>query len=541
LVLPPRGSYGSAVAFHIADLFESVAPRVADRAAIVWGDTTMTYGELDRRANNFAHYLIAQGTAPNEAVGLLMHNEPDYLVLLLGCYKARAVPINLDPYAHLDELVHVVQITNAALVVHAPSETHIAADLARTVPGVSYKSSTEVLADAHIDQSRRPPVAERSGDDHYILFTGGSTGIPWGVVWRHEDVFFAALGGGNWSGPSVTTPDQVADNILRSCTHVFLCSPLRHASAQWVALSALLSGATLVLSRQRGFDAETVLDEIDQHSVTLLSIIGDAFARPLIDQLRASQGRWDLSTVNGVFSGGAVLSKCVGAALLEFMPTAVIVDSYGSTETGGQGRWVTAAGADTVQEGSEPPRFVMDPSTAVLNQNLEAIAPGSGRIGRIARSGRVPIGFLTPGHITPDVLFERDGVRWVLSHDLGRVAESGAIEFLGRENASLKSGGRLVHAEEVEVAVSGHESVYDVVVTGTPDEVLGQRVTAIVQRKEGESLSDDELSVHCRELLANYKIPRTIIWVDKVERNHLGKLDRTWAKQLVGAPLHSQS
>ncbi|MFV1992169.1 MAG: AMP-binding protein, partial [Acidimicrobiales bacterium] len=505
------------------------------------GDVAITYSELDSRANAFAHHLMSIGVKPGDSVALLMHNEPDYLVMLMGCFKTRAVPINLDVSAHIDELVYVLTLTSVGHIFYASTEAATADELARLVPNLLTTANDELLTKTLLEESCERDFEPRSGRDHYILFTGGSTGRPVGVVWRQEDAFFAALGAGNWSGPPVDRPEQVAGNVLRANTHVFICSPLRHASAQWVALAALLSGATVVLSQSRGFDAETVLDEIDQHAVTLLSMIGDAFARPLLSELDAHPQRWDLSTLNGIFSGGAVLSKSVSAQLLAHMPTAVIVDSYGSTETGGQGRWVTAAGTPVDDEKLAPPRFVVDQSSAVIDEDLKPVEADSGQIGRIARSGHVPVKFLADDETKLSCIFEREGERWVVTHDLGRVTENGAIELLGRENSSLNSGGKLVQVEEVEAAVANHAAVLDVVVTGTPDEVLGQRITAVVERRDGHQVSDDEIRLHCRSQVAGYKVPRDIIWVDKVERNHLGKLDRGWAKRIVGAPEHLQS
>lgn len=523
--------------FHVADIFESVVTTVGERAAIIRGGTTLSYDQLNAKANAFANYLQSLDIQPGESVGLMMSNEPDYLVMLLGCFKIRAVPINLDNAAHLDEITHVCKVTKLRHLFYSPEDGEL--PKAMSSERVELRPMTESLIATIASGSSNQNFEPRSGSDHYVLFTGGTTGRPSGVIWRHEDAFFAAMGGGNWSGPPVASPEEVATNIVGRTTRVFVCSPLRHASAQWVAFAALFAGATLVLSDSRGFDAELALDEIDRHEVTLLSIVGDGFAKPLLDLLDGTPQRWSLASLNGIFSGGAVLSKRVANSILAHVPTLVIVDSYGSTETGGQGRWVLVAGNDAAE--LQPPRFLMDANTAVLDENREIIPMGSEGTGRIARSGRVPIGFLTSCKRRPSDLFERDGVNWVISHDIGRVTASGSIELLGRDGTALKSGGKLVLPEEVEATLRLHDHVVDAVVAGSPDEVFGDRITAIVQCQPKVKVTEAELDEFCRSHLASYKIPREIIWVEQIKRNHLGKINRAWARDLVGAPPHLQA
>ena len=513
-----------AVGFNLAELFETVARTVPDREAVVHGTRRLTFAELDERAGRLAAVLASAGVGVDDHVGLHLWNGTEYLEGMLAAYKLRAVPVNINYRYVADELRYLFDDADLVAVVHEPSFASLVEEarppalrftLAR---GDAYERALTAV------DSPAPPAAGRSGDDRYILYTGGTTGPPKGVVWRHEDIFFAALGGGG--DPPITSPEELGERAPRGRTRMLPACPFMHGSAHWMALSTLYRGGTIVIDPSPTFRAEDVWQAVADEAVTFLVIVGDAFARPLLEALDGpGRDRWDLTSLTVILSGGAVLSPTVKDELLARLPGCMVVDGFGASETGGQGQMVAVPRATGTN-----PRFRMDAATTVLDDDLRPLAPGSGVVGRLARRGRIPLGYHKDPERTAATFPVVDGVRWSVPGDLAVVEDDGTITVLGRGSVSINTGGEKVHPEEVEAALKGHPSVFDAVVVGIPDPRWGQRVTAVVQlRPEATPPSVDDIAAHVRQSLAGYKVPRSLVVVDEVLRSPSGKADYRWA------------
>ncbi len=520
--------------WNLGDLLESVVDAVPEREAVVSDAVRLTYRALDERANRLAHVLAGRGVGPGDHVGLLVRNGHEYLEAMLAAFKLRAVPINLNTRYTTEELQYLLADAGPALVIHEPDLTEtLHAAVAATAPvrtlalGRPYE---EALADA--DPTR--PVVVRSGDDRYLLYTGGTTGRPKGVVWRHEDLLFAALGGGNAGGEPVESPDEVAEHAQHGRIRCLPASPFTHGTAHWMALSTLLAGGTVVVDIGTTFDARRLWSLAETEAASLLVIVGDAFALPLADALASDPDRWNLSELSTILSGGAVLSGTVRAELLVHLPWTVVVDGYGTSETGGQGRMPVWPG----QAPATLPRFHVDADTVVLDDGGRPAPPGSGLVGRLARRGNVPLGYHADPDASADTFVVIDGERWAIPGDLGRVEADGTVTLLGRGTSSINTGGEKVFPEEVEIALKAHPAVFDAVVVGVPDERFGERVAAVVQVRSQATVGPDELERHCRTHLATFKVPRRLVVVEEVVRRPSGKADLVWAREriLAAAP-----
>lgn len=505
--------------FNLADLFEAVCDVVARRTAVVGAGQRLTFAELDRRSNQLAHDLVARGVGAGDRLALALGDQPAYLEAMLAAFKVRAVAVNVNRHYVVDELRAVLADAEPALVLGEP-ELAGALRAATDAEVVSVGSAYEELLAA---QPPERPTVRRSGDDGFLLYTGGTTGRPKGVLWRHEDLFFAALGGGNLGGGAVERPDEVLRHLAPEPARTAVASPLMHGTAQWAALATLLAGSTVVLAEaaSTGFAADAVLDLVAAERASHLVVVGDAFALPLADALDAQPDRWSLDALVVVASGGAALSDAMALRLLAHLPGAVVVDGFGSSETGGQGRRVISPGA--ADQG--PPRYVMGPETSVLGDDHRPVVAGSGQVGRLARCGHVPLGYRNDPERTERTFPVRGGVRWAITNDLARVEDDGTITVLGRSERVINSGGEKIYPAEVEAAVLRHPDVRDAVVVAVPDARFGEAVGAVVRLRPGAAVSLEALQDHCRPRLARFKLPRQLLVVAEVPRLATGKVD----------------
>jgi len=529
--------------FNLADLFEAIADEVPDRTAVVYSDRRLSYLELEERANRCAHALSALGVGPDAHVGLYLRSCPEFLEAMLGCFKLRAVPINVNDRYVAAEVASVA--ADADLV-------GIVMDDGRPGHGEELRSDDRwvlVTGDAYeralADASSERDFAPRSGDDCYVLYTGGTTGRPKGVVWRHEDIFFTAIGGGNPGGPPLERPEELVAAVLAKPNQrigAFLApddpgpgefialslGPLAHASGQWLALGTLLGAGTFVIYDAPSMDMAHVLELVERERIGMLTLVGDATARPLLDELRSHPRRWDTSPVRLLGSGGSVLSGEVKDGLLAAMPTvAVVLEAIGSSESPSQAVSVTAQGAAP----SRSLTFAPKAETMVVDDGLRPIPAGSGRVGRLATRGRSPIGYYKDPDASARTFVEIDGERWTLPGDMASIDADGTIQLHGRGSLCINTGGEKVYPEEVEAALKAHPAVFDALVVGVPDPKWGERVVAVVQPVVGDAPPAlDELDAHCRASLAGYKVPRALRIVSEVQRNPAGKPDYAWAK-----------
>ncbi len=568
--------------FNLADLFEIVVETVPDRTAVVAGPARRTYAELDSRANRFGNHLLSLGLPTGGHVGILAHNRAEWLEAMLGCFKARMVPINVNYRYVARELRYIVHNADLAALVVEPELTDVVEEAiagsgttgpGTTGPGTTGPGTTRpgttgtgttgsgtasaargrdttersatgrvttpgpvliVLDDDYESAlgraSAATPGQPRSPDDRYILYTGGTTGHPKGVVWRQEDIFFAAMGGGGWGSVPVAHPDELRDRLPKddaSSAVMLVTAPLMHGNAQWATFSAFFMGGTVVLYTGRSYDADAVLRLIGEERVASVALVGDAMARPLARALAAaSPGTYDTSSLVAIGSGGAMLSAPVKAELADALPGVLILDRFGASESGAQG---------AVEHGALGPRFRMGPDTTVLDDDLRPLTPGDGRVGRLARSGRIPLGYhKDPVKTAATFPVDSEGRRWSVPGDLASIEADGTITVLGRGSGSINSGGEKIFPEEVEGAIKSHPDVFDAVVVGVPDERLGERVAAIVQlRKPGEDIQLEDLQAHCRQFVAGYKVPRELLVVERVPLTAAGKPDAAAARTLL--------
>ena len=531
---------------NLASLYEAVAAAVPQRTALVCGGRRLTFEELDERASALAHGLLASGIEPGDHVGLHMLNGPEYVEALLACLKARAVPININ-YRYTDRELEYLY-TNAELTGLVIDEelTPPAARVAANCPKLrlavvvrtgdapdeepSWPSAVNVVEYEAVLEGRpaTPPLAdERSSDDRYIIYTGGTTGMPKGVVWRHEDFYMAALKGGNHYGPPYLTAEELAAAAAASPEgfSYLLTAPLMHGAASYNLFTSLLGGAKIAV--QRRFDPVEALRTVDEEKIGILMVVGDAMARPLADALRAHRSEFDLSSLFVLGSGGAILSRSIQDELKELVsPDLFINNSFGASESGADG---------TIQIGPDGlMRLAPNPRVSVVDTDLKPVQPGSEEIGTIARSGHVPLAYYNDPEKTARTFPVIDGVRWSILGDMAKVEEDGTIVVLGRGSGCINTGGEKVFPEEVEQALKAHPSVMDVLVAGVPDRRFGERVAAVVElRPDAPVPSVTELRDHCREHLAGYKIPALIAFSESIVRSPSGKADYRWAKNVL--------
>jgi acyl-CoA synthetase (AMP-forming)/AMP-acid ligase II len=529
--------------FNLADLLESVADAVPDRTALVCGDRRLTFAQLDERATRLAHHLQSQGVGKGDHVGIYLYNCTEYLEASLAAWKVRAVPININ-YRYVEEELRYL-FDNAdlvALVHHREFAPRIAAVVAevpslRTFVAVEDGSGVDTSALGSADYDAALAAASvardfgpRSGDDLYILYTGGTTGMPKGVMWRQEDLFFAALMGGNPYGATPERPEQVGENAAgRGEMAMLPAAPLMHGAAQWAALIGLFQGGKIVLTAGKSFDADNIWRLVGEEKVNSMAIVGDAMGRPLAEALERSPKAYDTSTLRVIGSGGATYSEGVKAQLRARLPNVVLMDTFGGSEGGNQGQGVASDSPGT----APGPRFRADATTAVLDEDMKPLQPGSGVVGMLARKGRIPLGYYKDAEKTARTFIDVDGERWVVSGDMAAIEADGTITLLGRGSNCINSGGEKVFPEEVEAALRSHPAVFDAIVVGVPDERWGERVTAVVAPRAGESPTLEELDAHCRTKVAGYKVPRGLHLVDAIQRQPSGKPDYRWAKAVA--------
>jgi 3-oxocholest-4-en-26-oate---CoA ligase len=530
------------MAYNIADLFEHAVDLYPDRLAVACGDDEVTYAQLEERANRLAHHLAAHGVGAGSHVGMCTRNRIEAIETMLAVYKLRAALINVNFRYTANEIRYVLDNADVVALVH---ERQFADRIEEALPSAPQVKHVVVIDDGtgngSDDGSRVPYTGldygtalaegdpardfeERSPDDQYLLYTGGTTGQPKGVIWRHEDVW-RTLGG----GINFVTGEPLADEWAQAETGkmtgglVRLClAPLIHGNAQWAALAALFGGDTVVLLPQ--FDADEAWRAIQRRSVNVVVLIGDAMARPMIEAYQA--GEYDASSVYAISSSAALFSQSVKNQYLEALPNTVITDAIGSSETGFMGIGMITKESE---QGVGGPRVKVNSHTIVIDEYDRPIPPGSDQIGRLARGGHIPLGYYKDPEKTARLFVEVDGNRYTVPGDFARHEDDGTITLLGRGNTCVNTGGEKVFPEEVEAALMSHPDVFDVLVVGVPDERLGQRVAALVEPRPGTSPTFDELTAHARKEIAGYKAPRSIWFVDRIQRLATGKADYRWA------------
>ncbi len=533
------------MALNIADLAEHAIDAVPDRAALICGDEQLTYAELEEKANRLAHYLIDQGVKKDDKVGLYCRNRIEIVIAMLGIVKAGAILVNVNFRYVEGELRYLFDNSDMVALVH---ERRYADRVANVLPDTPNVKTVLVVEDGtDLDYQRYGGVefyealaqgspernfGERSRDDIYLLYTGGTTGFPKGVMWRHEDIYRVLLGGTDFAtGEYVKDEYDLSKQAAAGPPMIrFPIPPMIHGATQSATWMALFSGGTVVLAPE--FDADEVWRTINEHKVNLLFFTGDAMARPLLDAL-SKDNDYDLSSLFLLASTAALFSPSIKEKLLELLPNRVITDSIGSSETGFGGTSLVAKG----ETNTGGPRVTIDKWTVVLDEDGNEVKPGSGVRGIIAKRGHVPVGYYKDPEKSAATFKVINGVRYAIPGDYAQVEADGTVTMLGRGSVSINSGGEKIYPEEVEAALKGHPDVFDALVVGIPDERYGQCVAAVVQPREGIRPSLSDLDAFVRSEIAGYKVPRALWYTDEVKRSPAGKPDYRWAKeQTEGRP-----
>jgi acyl-CoA synthetase (AMP-forming)/AMP-acid ligase II len=541
----------TATQFTVPAVAGAVAATIGDRELIIQGERRYTYAEILERSNRLAGYLHSRGLGCHterstlaghevgqDLLGLYAYNGNEFVEALLGSFAARVAPFNVNFRYVKSELQYLLADSGAtALIYHAafaPRLAEILPDLPQLRVLIQIADdSGNALLDGAVDyesiiESSSPtsPVAH-SPDDLYVLYTGGTTGMPKGVLWRQHDIFMTSFGGRNiMTGETVGSTDEIVARVAAGPgTKVLILPPLIHGAAQWSVMTAITTGQTLVFPAVVDhLDAEDVVRTIEREKVMTVTVVGDAMARPLVAAIE--KGIADVSSLAVVANGGALLTPYVKERLIDVLPNAMVVDGVGSSETGGQMSHLSVAGA--VSTGT----FNAGPDTFVAAEDLGSIlAPGHKGMGWLAQRGYVPLGYKGDAAKTASTFPVIDGVRYAVPGDRARHRADGVIELLGRDSVTINSGGEKIFVEEVETAIASHPAVADVVVTGRPSERWGQEVVAVVALADDACVDAGELTAHAGKSLARYKLPKAVIFRPVIERSPSGKADYRWARE----------
>ena len=528
--------------FHLADLFEITAAAVPDRMAIQDGQQSLTFRKLDERTDRLAAVLHDKGVQRGDKVALFLTNTAAYLETFIAAVKLGAVPVNVNYRYTTDELEYLLDNSDSVIVVHdaefLPQMIKMRELRPMLKPGLCVgdaapeelaRAGSAIYEQLMLAASPEKTQYARDEEDYLLLYTGGTTGMPRGVMWPHKAFFFACLGGGGiYLGEApISDPLQQGEMAVKAPDlRIFPIAPLMHGAAIWTALGGLLGGITLVLDPMRdGFNAERIWSRVEADKVNILQIVGDAMAMPLLDGLKANRDRWDLSSIYHFGSGGAVFSTHIKSELNEFLPNATMADGMGSSESG-------IAGMGEPSSGDGLFRLPSGPDQSVLVEDRPAMI---GELGTLARSGHTPIGYYKDTVKSAEVFRKIDGKVWVLTGDQARLDADTKITVFGRGSTCINSGGEKIYPEEVEQTLREHAAVYDAIVVGLPDPRWGEAVSAVVSLRPdtNHEINLDEVRQFCKTRLASYKVPRRISIVAEVKRSPAGKQNYKWARSVL--------
>jgi len=532
--------------FNLADLFENAADHFGDREYLVCEGKRRTFAQMEERANRLAHHLAANGIGPGDHVGIYAYNAVEWVETAWAVFKIRAVWVNINFRYVEEELAYLFDNADLKALVYQREFAPRVRGVLDRLPLLRHSIVIEdgsgadltgldsiLFEDAMASGSPERDFGDRSPDDRYILYTGGTTGMPKGVVWRQEDVFFA-LGGGidPVSNTRIERPEAMVEKGLANPTQATMLpiAPLMHGATQWGVLGGAFVGNRICLVAR--FEPAEVWKLIAAEKVNAMMITGDAMARPLFEALDDPEvAALDLSSWVSLSSTAALFSPSVKDAFLERFPNLILTEAVGASESGSNGYTMIVKG-QTAMKGGPTVKPIMD--TVVLDENLQIVDAGSGVVGKVARRGNIPVEYYKdPVKSAETFVTAADGARYSIPGDFAIVEADGTITLLGRGSVSINSGGEKIYPEEVEAAVKSHPDVYDCTVVGVPDDRWGQRVAVVVQARDNTALDLDSLQEHCRRSIAGYKLPRELHLVDRIVRSPSGKPDYRWAKDVA--------
>ena len=516
--------------WNFADIWERVADHIPNEDCFIHGDRRLTWGDVDRRADGIAQYLIDAGLERQQAVAQYLYNGPEYMESMFAAFKAAYVPVNTNYRYTADELKYLWDNADAGAVVFHGTFS----DLIDTIRGSLPKIKVWLWVDdgsgpcpdwaveyetvANSGTSRVVPAWGRSGDDLNMLYTGGTTGMPKGVMWRQDDLIVVLSGA---LGNPIPDDGEVSDLEFPGPGPKFCpACPQMHGTGNFPGLSAMSLGGSIVTLESRSFDAAELLDAIEREGINLMSMVGDAFGKPILKALDANPDKWDLSSLLGITSSGVMWSEEVKQKLLEYQPNMVLIDAFSSSEALGMGT-STSGGGSTAKTA----RFELGEHCVVIDEDNNILTPGGRPQGRLAVGGRQPLGYYKDEAKTASTFLIIDGKRYSCPGDFAIVEDDGSITLLGRGSVCINTGGEKVFPEEVEEALKTHPSVLDAVAVGVPDEKFGEAVTAVVEPHDGAVVDGGELIAHVKQTLAAYKAPKHVVKIDTIGRAANGKVD----------------
>jgi len=521
--------------WNLAEVWERNADRFPDAIAQIQGDRTFTWAEFDRRADGIAATLLAAGVQHQDKVAHYLYNCIEYLESMFGLYKAGLAPVNTNYRYSDDELAYLWTNSDAVAVIFHGTFAEHCQHMRSRVPNVH----TWIWVDdgsgpcpdwaipyetAAVNATGRTVAPwGRSPDDLYILYTGGTTGMPKGVMWRQDDMFGSLDAPSKQPFPVTPGWDEFDRRVSKPGPRNLPAAPLMHGTGAFNAMWNLVLGGSVVTVEGRHFDVVELLDTIQRERVNSMSIVGDAFAKPILRALDAEPDRWDISSLRVMVSSGVIWAADTKAGLLRHNPRLIMVDSLGSSEAIGMASNTTTA--DSIGSAAETAKFSLGPNTRVLTEDGREVQPGSGERGLVALRGRTPIGYYKDEAKSAATFVVHDGVRWSIPGDWAEVETDGTLKLYGRGSQCINTGGEKVYPEEVEEALKLHPTVADAAVVGVPDDRFGEAITALVEPHAGDAIDEAALIAHVRERLAHYKAPKRVLHIDTVGRAANGKLD----------------
>ena len=539
--------------FNAADIFEGVVDRVPDREAIVHGSTRLTYKELDARSNKAANALKKLGIKKGSHVGIYAFNCVEWLEIMLGAYKLCAIPININYRYVEEELKYLIENADMEAIFYHKQFSKKLQNIKGQLPLLKsficindHSDNENVIEESFdfesliINEDESRLKVQRSGDDQYILYTGGTTGMPKGVVWRMEDVLMT-LGGGidAVTGEKYKTPEEFADKCYQDQTIALALAPFMHGGAQWQSFNAFFSGWKLIINDQISFDADYIWEVVAKEKVMNLTIMGDAMGRPLCDALpKAIEKGLDLSSLFVLSSTASVFSATIKDTILEFLPNLFLIDAVGSSETGATGVNIHTRDGKLKDSGGGP-KFTKPDFSEILNLDTKDIIPPSDTqtIGYLARKGHVPLAYYKDEEKSKKTFIEVNGERYSIPGDMAKYEADGQMTLLGRGSVSINSGGEKIFPEEVEMALKAHPNIFDCLVVGVKDDRWGQKVVAVIQRREDIEMSLEEIKEVASKYIASYKMPKAIVFSELIERAPSGKPNYQWAQKYANSEL----
>ena len=531
--------------WNFGDILDAIEPVLPpDAPAFIHGERVIDWGEATRATNNLARSLIARGAKPGDKVAIYMRNRPEYILTVAAAFKARLTHVNVNYRYTPEEVWYIFDNSDAQTVVYASEFRDAITEIRPRLPNV--QTWVEVSADGRTlpfaepfgalaaDGNGGPLDIQRSGDDQFFIYTGGTTGMPKGVMWAHHDLREITLAGARRMGPVPETLEELREHTRKIGPggRILPAPPLMHGTGLLTALGAHLSGGCVITLEGESFDAEEALIAIDRHKPQALVVVGDSFGRPILNALNAAPGKYDVSSIAMIVSSGVMWSLEVKRGLLEHMPQAMLNDGFSSSEALGMGASVMTKTGEV-----QTAKFVLGERCKVFDENDNLVEPGSGVPGLVAIGPPNPVGYYKDEEKTARTFRVIDGVRYSIPGDWCLVETDGTLTLLGRGNACINTAGEKVFPEEVEEALKTHPSIEDALVVGLPDEKWGQAVTAVVDLAPGHELDEAGLKAHVRRRLAGYKTPKAIVIADRSLRASNGKADYPAARKAAEAAL----